>query len=69
MLRVCDAFVGETGPAAVTDGDSPFPSMHQVEALVDLLEGQRVRHKFIDLELLVHVVLHQPGDTVYTLVA
>lgn len=55
--------------AAVTDGDSPFPSMHQVEALVDLLEGQRVRHKFIHLELLVHVVLHQLGDIVYALVA
>lgn len=43
--------------------------MHQVEALVDLLEGQRVRHKFIHLKLVVHVVFHQPGDTVYALVA
>lgn len=53
----------------MTDGNSPFPSMHQVETLVDLLEGQCVRHKFIHLELPVHVVLHQLGDIVYALVA
>lgn len=42
--------------------------MHEVKTLSDLLKGQRVGHKFIHLQLLVQVLLHQFRHTVHALV-
>lgn len=47
----------------------PFPSMHEIKTISDLLKGQSVSHKFIHFELLVHVVLNQFGNTGDTLVS
>lgn len=48
---------------------SPLSSMHEVESLIDLLEGQSVSHKLIHFQFLIHVVLHQLRDTLHTLPA
>lgn len=42
----------------------PFASMHQVEGLVDLVQGQGVGDKLIQLQLLLQVLLHQHRHTV-----
>jgi len=47
----------------------PFPSMHEIKPLRDLLEGQGVRHELIHFQLLVHVLVHQFGNAVDALVA
>ncbi len=43
--------------------------MHEIKTISDLLKGQSVRHKLIDFELLAHVLLHQFGNAVDTLVS
>src|SRR5690349_10439480 len=39
-----------------------FARVHQVEALVDLLEREDVGDHRVDLDLTVHVPVHDPGD-------
>lgn len=35
--------------------------VHQIESLVDVVEDQVVGYVLIDLDLLLHVLLHEPG--------
>lgn len=43
--------------------------MHEVKALVNLLKRQSVGYKLVYLQFLIHVVLHQFGNTLHTLPA
>lgn len=43
--------------------------MHEVKGFVNLVERQRVSHKLVHHQLLVHVVFHQFRDTLNTLPA
>lgn len=43
--------------------------MHQLESLINFVERQSVSHKFINLDLFGHVVIHQLWYVVYALPA
>ena len=45
----------------------PFPSMHQVESLVDLIKGFSMAYELIHLHLFLHIPLYQLWYTVTTL--
>lgn len=47
----------------------PFASVHEIKTIRDPLEGQSVTHKLIYFELLVHILFHQFGNMVNTLIA
>lgn len=51
------------------DNSYAFASVHEIKTICDPLEGQSVTHKLIYFELLVHILFHQFGNTVNTLIA
>src|SRR5271165_5424000 len=50
-----------TMPSKQGDAAYGFAGMHQIERVVDLLDGHRVRDQVVDVDLAVHVPVHDLG--------
>jgi hypothetical protein len=65
----CDGNLGHTGAPAqfvdilkMNDGANALAFVHQVKCVVDFLERHREGNEFVNLDFIVHVLIHHAGQ-------